>query len=413
MLTPMKLAHESISLALFMMLVAGQAWATNPSFHIVGSEQNVFSPTALSGDGNRVVGIVDSSPRYEAAYVDWRTSLTPVYLQQGSRLSPVAASFDGSVIVGTTFTTTTQPFRWIQGTLSYVPPPVSGFAYCSDVSGDGSTLVGRSYNFGVGDAGAVWNANAGWSFLPQLPMANCNSRSEATAISGNGAVIAGSAHHCGDHGTMIEYEAVTWNPTVAGLGWSEDAFTSYASKVSSDGSTVVGMRIVSIGGGYMAPLEYTPCRWTSAGVEYLAPGQIDLYSYASDVNGDGSMIVGRYDNRGFLWIEDVGRFDLTAYAMSLVGDLGGWVLINARAISDDGTVIIGEASRGGRATTFVLDLGSPCIADYNHDGIADFFDYLEFVQDFSLGSMSADVNRDLVIDMFDYLDFVQIFASGC
>ncbi len=404
---------DSTSWALVIMLVAGHAFATNPSFHIVGTEQNVFNPIALSGDGHRVVGIYEATPRYEAAYVDWRTSLTPVLLQQGSRLTPVAASFDGNVIVGTTFTTTTQPFRWIQGTVSNVPPPVSGFAYCYDVSGDGSTLVGRSFNPGIGDAGAVWNSNAGWAFLPQLPVANCNSRSEATAISGNGATIAGSAHHCGDHGTMIEYEAVTWNPTIGGLGWSEDAFATYASKVSADGSTVVGMRIVSIGGGYMAPQEYTPCRWTSAGVEYLAPGLIDSYSYASDVSGDGSMIVGRYNGRGFLWIEGAGRFDLTAYAMSLVGDLGGWELVTGRAISDDGTVIVGDATRGGRSTTFVLDLGSPCIADYNHDGIADFFDYLEFVQDFSLGNLAADVNHDLVIDMFDYLDFVQVFSDGC
>jgi hypothetical protein len=56
---------------------------------------------------------------------------------------------------------------------------------------------------------------------------------------------------------------------------------------------------------------------------------------------------------------------------------------------------------------------SPCLADYNADGTADFFDYLDFVAAFSDSTPAADFNRDRTVDFFDYLDFVSAFSAGC
>lgn len=55
----------------------------------------------------------------------------------------------------------------------------------------------------------------------------------------------------------------------------------------------------------------------------------------------------------------------------------------------------------------------PCRADFNCDQIVDFFDYADFVQAFSAGTLNADFNGDDVIDLFDYLDFVATFARNC
>ena len=55
--------------------------------------------------------------------------------------------------------------------------------------------------------------------------------------------------------------------------------------------------------------------------------------------------------------------------------------------------------------------GSNCPADWNGDGQVDFFDYLDFVQDFN--DDNADFNGDGQTDFFDYLDFVQAFDEGC
>lgn len=54
-----------------------------------------------------------------------------------------------------------------------------------------------------------------------------------------------------------------------------------------------------------------------------------------------------------------------------------------------------------------------CRADFNNDGGADFFDYLDFVDVFSAQDPAADFNVDGSIDFFDYLDFVDVFSIGC
>jgi hypothetical protein len=54
-----------------------------------------------------------------------------------------------------------------------------------------------------------------------------------------------------------------------------------------------------------------------------------------------------------------------------------------------------------------------CPADFNDDGAADFFDYLDFVAAFDAESGSADFNGDSAVDFFDYLDFVAAFDVGC
>ncbi len=58
-------------------------------------------------------------------------------------------------------------------------------------------------------------------------------------------------------------------------------------------------------------------------------------------------------------------------------------------------------------------IAPPCAADFNGDGVVDFFDYLDFVDAFSANDPSADFNGDTVIDFFDYLDFVDAFSVGC
>ncbi len=58
-----------------------------------------------------------------------------------------------------------------------------------------------------------------------------------------------------------------------------------------------------------------------------------------------------------------------------------------------------------------IDYG--CAADFNWDGSADFFDYLDFVDAFSANLRSSDFNGDSIVDFFDYLDFVDAFSLGC
>jgi hypothetical protein len=54
-----------------------------------------------------------------------------------------------------------------------------------------------------------------------------------------------------------------------------------------------------------------------------------------------------------------------------------------------------------------------CDADVNRDGLVDFFDYLDFAQDFTNELPQADFNHDGTVDFFDYLDFASAFVAHC
>lgn len=91
------------------------------------------------------------------------------------------------------------------------------------------------------------------------------------------------------------------------------------------------------------------------------------------------------------------------------------------AFSVEGTIAQHDATPALTGGTFTLTGGfwsdftfaPPCFADFNQDGNIDFFDYLDFVDAFSSGDMSADFNGDTALDFFDYLDFVDAFSTGC
>lgn len=75
---------------------------------------------------------------------------------------------------------------------------------------------------------------------------------------------------------------------------------------------------------------------------------------------------------------------------------------------------VGAYNDGTTERTLVERLGTPrCDADFNTDGVLDFFDYLDFVTAFAAGQFAADFNDDMAIDFFDYLDFVSGFSLGC
>ncbi|MDX2146374.1 MAG: hypothetical protein SFZ23_02540 [Planctomycetota bacterium] len=67
-----------------------------------------------------------------------------------------------------------------------------------------------------------------------------------------------------------------------------------------------------------------------------------------------------------------------------------------------------------RAELLALEVCQPnCAADFNGDGVVDFFDYLDFALAYSIDDPSADFNNDGVVDFFDYLDFALAYDVGC
>ncbi len=65
------------------------------------------------------------------------------------------------------------------------------------------------------------------------------------------------------------------------------------------------------------------------------------------------------------------------------------------------------------SSSFLSSLVCQCAGDFNNDSVVDTFDYLDFLQQFSVGNVTADFNTDGVVDFFDYLDLVAAMTEGC
>jgi hypothetical protein len=125
-------------------------------------------------------------------------------------------------------------------------------------------------------------------------------------------------------------------------------------------------------------------------------GGIASFSVAADGSGDLSY-------QWFKGIDEISGATSSIYTINPVGpgDAGSY---SCRVSDDCGSTTSDPAQ---------LTVNSDCPADFNHDGNADFFDYLDFAQAFDSQDPSADFNHDDSIDFFDYLDFVAAFDIGC
>src|SRR5688572_13924681 len=325
----------------------------------------------------------------------------------------IDVSADGSVVVGgSDIGGARTAFRWSEATgmqdLGVLPGEATSVA--SGVSSDGSVVAGTS-----GPRAFRWVAGSGMTSLGTIPGW---SSTQTLGMSGNGSVIVGIGLAPG--GT----QAWRWTSAlgIRGMGTFPGALFSFASAASEDGLVVVG----ESGGG---PVDYHAFRWTpSGGMRDL--GAVDILDFSAaygvnrtgsvvvgqsglcasrwtfstgmlcldfpkgwiiaralGVSGDGSRIVGWFsgpsqDDHAFLWTAELGSVDLNEHLPTLGIDLEGWVLLGATAISTDGRTIVGTGRYNGAVEAFVVTLGPPCLADFNHDGLVDHGDFGEFTDAF-------------------------------
>lgn len=199
-----------------------------------------------------------------------------------------------------------------------------GAGSASDVSADGSVVVGRAFT-SIYDGGLAfrWTTALGWRTLGRLQGAMMSS---ATGVSANGSVVAGWSS-----GTPFLWTVTAGMQPLVNSG-------TYAHDISDDGAVVVGE---------------TAFRWTaSGGTQFLTPFLPGSTTAAAiGVSSDGSVVVGDCTfpgnfKRGFRWTASQGMQDL--------GVLPGADSATANAVSADGLVVVGvsSASSGGFSRAF-------------------------------------------------------------
>ena len=210
-------------------------------------------------------------------------------------------NFDGNVVAGHEWLNNSWiPFYWRpdgSGKTHFSGLGPTGYAIPNGISHDGTTIVGRSYN-GQNYEGFHWTSGTGSLGLNPLPG---DIESTAYGISGNGSTVVGVS------GNGAQTTAVRWNQSgnVESLGVRPGGSLSLAYAVSVDGSTIVGSADDSSG-------KTAAARWTEAdgwvSLGYLNQTVSDHSARA--VSDDGSVIVGTTGGRAFAWTENTGMIQI-------------------------------------------------------------------------------------------------------
>jgi uncharacterized membrane protein len=384
---------------------AAVAGSEKPFFYGLGDLQG-GTPTAgsqalaVSADGTYVVGSGTSHLGTQAFLWTLEDGMVPLGELAGGEFGSIATgvSFSGTTVVGWSHSANGQEaFRW---RLGFGMEGLGDFAdgqYASKanaVSAAGAAIVG-SGSLGNGEIQAFR-----WTLLDGLVgLGDCiggGVGSVAQGISADGKVVVG----WGSSGLQGVREAFRW--TAEGgmecLGFLPDAFLlgSEAHAVSLDGKVIVGS-----GWG---PVGIHAWRWTSeegmVSIGDLPGGGGQPFAFAFGVNFDGSVMVGSgltdVGAEAFVWDEINGMRNLRLELESAGLDLHGWVLSEARAVTSDGTIVVGKGKHNGVDEGWIASVPPlVCIADFNDDGFVGTDDLLELLENMGACDVCDDCPYDI------------------
>ncbi len=304
--------------------------------------------TAISDDGRTVVGYTSlCCNRWAAA--SWglpsgemlEVSTPPDRFYREAFAFDVSA--DGSVIVGGLWyrghaASLRAPFVWTSDAgmqrLPKLSESVTDDGWASAVSGDGRTIVGGAY---LGDTAYAleWRDGELRGTLPRGQDAN-----SLSDISFDGSTIIGAANGI----------AALWDAerNLISLGILAGDARSEASNITPDGTRVVGNSWKGFGETY----EARPFLWSRVdGLVELPVYPGSRWTSAQAISADGTLIVGSSgfnaappSEREAVIFGPNGHWRLLEDVLESVGmqsEIEGWDLVRAHSVSADGATIVG------------------------------------------------------------------------
>ena len=367
-----------------------------------------FYPAAISGDGHTVVGRewftekdgetpVSRAAVWHKGQLSWLTEPN-----RSGTVPPHALAYainrTGTVIAGLA-SLPNPPGRYLNGACVWFHgEPLHVMAeslgpitpvFISDTDTTGTVLVGRALINEVRRAAFVLRSGQFGILEPLHP----GGEATAVAISHNGDVVVGfSTNEAGVH------QAVRWinGDAEAIENMPSWATASYATDVNQDGTVIVGRIMLQD-----LALHF---RWedgTLAVLDSIDPiGEPSVpFARAVRTNADGSVVVGGFNDQAFYWTTEGGMRTLSAAALESGITLPCCTqLLNALDVSDDGNTVLVR----GRGKDFVITLGNPTIpGDANGDGMVDLDDLNLLLFSFGIQSGNGDLNGDGLVDLDD------------
>jgi hypothetical protein len=231
----------------------------------------------------------------------------------------------------------------------------------------------------------------------------------------SGIIIAGGQFSsAGTSGTSnIAYWNNRWWPLDTGLGGRVNALVTMP-----DGTIIAGGAFTA-NGAYTRTLNRI-ARWVNNSWEPVGAG-FNGNVNALYLRGNRLIATGEFTASGATSLNRIAEWDGLAWRPFGTGLTSTGASSPSSTVSGAAVIILpnsdvlagGAFEFAGGLTSDALAWWHTCLAEFNCDGVIDFFDYLDFVQALSDADPRADINSDGTIDLFDYLDFVARFSDGC
>jgi uncharacterized membrane protein len=391
------------------------------------TEPTFLSCDDMSDDGRYVLGSVRGlSPFVSAGIFVWDTQSDSINLLNTASLEGAGISNDGSVVIGDTFVEGTpgdpnsfaeEASIWTQSmgfwqSIGFLPNalqcPSRSNAY--DLSGDGSVIVGLSWD-GCSGRAFRWTESTG---MEQLEVMGSGGN-RASVISTDGTVIAGFAQGTFNR-TPVVWDANTLEGTLLGPGGADAQGEVHG--ISDDGTTPYGT--VYMGA---ADNAFDAVKWVNGQAEVIGTGSLlpGWGGQVMDIADDGTVI--GFDillgNRR-PWIQPQGEgplIELNGWAVAHGAELPeDWEMIVPRAISADGTTIIGFGFEPTGVFGFRLVItpgDTPCDGDANSDQTVDLADLNLVLANFGTASNDGDVDGSGSVDLADLNLVLANFGTSC
>lgn len=328
-----------------------------PSFQGLGFLDGGFKssyPAAISGDGTTVVGGGYSRNGAEAFVWTQSSGMVGIGDLPGGTFYSRAfgVTKNGGTVVGRGRPVDESPYPGVYSSHGYSWDSTSGFTDLGDLPGgndqseaygvdaDGNVIVGLSVT-SKGAQPVYWKDGSGPILLDE------NGTGSASDVSDNGDVIVGH----------LNGGAVVWNSGIAmGIGGKA------AYGVSPDGTHVVGHTLAN--GGVEAFIWDMTHGFMLLGD--LGGGR--HHSQAFGVSEGGQVAVGfgfaplgpPRGKAAVIWIEKSLPIILADLLESFGVDLGGWELLSAYDVSDDGRTIVGDGRNpDGKIEAWIATISLP------------------------------------------------------
>lgn len=242
-------------------------------------------------------------------------------------------------------------------------------------SGDGSTIVGNSYNSGPNNCSArptSWNAVTGAQFLPDLAQnGNQIDRARPNKANVDGSILVGYDNATFPGSTSTCRAGAYWDSAgVHALGSTclgTADFVTEALFVTRDGTWILGNGSSSPGFP-RGPYRYN--RLTGV-IEYLTiapPGPV----YSAFRSNDAANVIGGIQPSGFsffgtIWTPEVGWMNLTSFLEAQGTYASGATWSNIKSMSADGTIWALYQSASGGFRPVIIDIPKAIVCHVSPD----------------------------------------------